>query len=193
MTRGNKTYWRCSVRNTTMKCPASVIQTGADDFKPRGNHTHGAEDNLCEKTQMTCKVKDMALEQVRNHNMFYMSWDGKNLLPYHYIYIFQVNRKYCITDGFFPGVCFGRQYRWTCCPRCPSPAPSLTTDENSKSCSRKQKAKPSTVIRLWGIYQYTSYVRVCFALIFVIIIIIAKCFLHINYCHKRLTYIIVMW
>ncbi|XP_022092852.1 uncharacterized protein LOC110980464 [Acanthaster planci] len=59
--RGEKTYWRCAVRNKTIQCGASVIQTG-DHFEAGSvEHNHPGKPGNNVVARLITKVKDRAV------------------------------------------------------------------------------------------------------------------------------------
>ena len=63
-TRGSKDDWRCSVRNKTVQCRATVIQEGVT-FR-RGPTPHINAGNVCalKKAKVVAKVKQCALQRL---------------------------------------------------------------------------------------------------------------------------------
>jgi len=63
--RNTTTYWRCSVRNRSNTCPATVTQNGATEFR-RGQHkhNHAAAVGVDTAIPLVRSVKDAALQDV---------------------------------------------------------------------------------------------------------------------------------
>ncbi|KAH3853447.1 hypothetical protein DPMN_095971 [Dreissena polymorpha] len=64
VTSGERQFWRCSVRNKTVKCPASVKQYRDMFTSGVAGHVHPQDPGATKKMKIAKKVKELARERV---------------------------------------------------------------------------------------------------------------------------------